>query len=299
MENLKRGYSFLVQAWRMAQADPDLLRPSFYALLAGLAITLLGLPFIILSGMALGDRAFGQVFTGFLGILLLFAQLAVGSVFSAMTVSLVNGYLAEGDGRLERAWQVVRRDWLDILSLAAASTLVGLFRRSAQKQGNARLAGLIGGAAEAIWTEASFLVLPAMVIEDLNLKDAIVRVVQIVREHLLLVTGSWVGVRMVNALIGFLLGAAGVLSGLAAGLGIASLARGAPLVTAIAIGLGVLIASLFIMTAIAVTKYTSTAYHTCLYLWTRDVEQARQMGHSSESVLAPAPLAAALVGSGG
>jgi len=294
MENLKRGYGFLIQAWRMARADSDLLKPSIYALLAGLGITLLSLPLFILSALTLADRTMGQVVTGFLGILLLFAQLATGSLFSAMTIALVHGYLGEGDGRMERAWHIVRRDWLDILSLAAASTLVGIFRRSSQKNGKVSAAGVLGSAVESAWTEAAYLVLPAMIIEDIGLKNAILKVVQILREHLLLVGASWVGVRLVNAILGFLLGAAGLLSGLAVGLGISSLARGAPLATAIAIGLGVLIAGLFIMAAIAAGNYTSTAYHTCLYLWTRDVEEARQLGHSAEAVLAPAPLAAVL-----
>jgi len=294
MDKLKRGYSFLIQAWRMARADPDLIKPSGYTLLAGLVVTLVGLPFIILSGMTLGDRVFGQVITGFLGILLLFAQLAVGYIFSAMTAYLVYSYLSEGDGRMERAWQIVRRDWLDILSLAAASTVVSMARRASQRKGRASLGGMAGGVVETLWTEAAYLVLPAMVIEDINLKDGILRVVQILRDHLMLVGVSWVGVRLVNGLVSFFLGAAGVLCGLGVGFGITALAPGAPLATALAIGLGVLIASLFIMAAVALSSYTSTAYHTCLYLWTREVEEARQMGHSAESVPAPAPLAAAL-----
>lgn len=294
MDNLKRGYSFLMQAWQMAKADPDLVKPSVYSLLAGLIVTVLFLPLIILSGMNLADRVFGQVLTGFLGVLLVFAQLAIGYIFSAMTVHLVYSYLTDGDGDLQKAWQIVRRDWLDILSLAAVSSVVRLFRQNAQKKGKSTLAGAAGGTIEAIWTEASYLVLPAMVIEDFNLKDGILRVVQILRENLLLIGISWVGVRLINGLISFVLGAAGILCGLGIGLGIASLARGATLAVIISIVLGVLVASLFSMAAIVINNYTSTAYHTCLYLWTREVERARQLGHSSESVLAPAPLAAAL-----
>ena len=47
------------------------------------------------------------------------------------------------------------------------------------------------------------------------------------------------------------------------------------------------------MVATVVTSYTSTAYHTCLYLWARDVEKAQASG-STAQVLAPAPLAAVL-----
>ncbi len=54
-----------------------------------------------------------------------------------------------------------------------------------------------------------------------------------------------------------------------------------------------IIATVFIMVATVVTSYTSTAYHTCLYLWARDVEKAQAAG-SSAPVLAPGPLAAVL-----
>jgi hypothetical protein len=138
-----------------------------------------------------------------------------------------------------------------------------------------------------------------MVIEGINLKDALKRAGQIVKDNLLLVGISTVGVRAINGLIGFLLGALGIALGLGAGLGIISLTSVSTLETlrtlrvAGGVGLGVLLAGLFIMVATIVTSYTSTAYHTCLYLWARDVEKARASG-SSIPVQAPAPLAAVL-----
>ena len=84
-----------------------------------------------------------------------------------------------------------------------------------------------------------------------------------------------------------------------AGLGIISLTSNSTLETlrtlgiAGGIGLGVILAGIFIMVATIVTSYTSTAYHTCLYLWARDVEKARASG-SRAPVQAPAPLAAVL-----
>jgi hypothetical protein len=108
-----------------------------------------------------------------------------------------------------------------------------------------------------------------------------------------------VGVRLINGLIGFLLGVVGIVLGLGAGLGFVSLTSSSTLETlrtlgiAGGIGLGVILAGIFIMLATIVTSYTSTAYHTCLYLWARDVEKARASG-SRAPVQAPAPLAAVL-----
>jgi len=94
--------------------------------------------------------------------------------------------------------------------------------------------------------------------------------------------------------IGFLLGATGIALGLGVGLGIVSLTGPEQIFGLVSgIGLGVLIAGVFIMVATVVTSYTATAYHTCLYLWARDVEKAQASGQTAQ-VQAPAPLAAVL-----
>jgi ABC-type transport system involved in multi-copper enzyme maturation permease subunit len=59
------------------------------------------------------------------------------------------------------------------------------------------------------------------------------------------------------------------------------------------IALGMLIFFAFTMVASVISSYTSTAYHTCLYLWARNVEQAQTAGQPIR-VAAPAPLAAVL-----
>jgi hypothetical protein len=217
-----------------------------------------------------------------------------------MTIYLVYGFLAEGDGVMSKAWAIVGREWLNILSLAAASTAVNVLKGAIRGRG--RNTGLNAGrnflsdVIGTVWTEAAFLILPAMVIENINLKNALVRAGGIIKNNLLLVGISTVGVRAVNGLIGFLLGGAGVVLGFGAGLGIITLTSSSTLATfglVTGIGLGVILAGIFIMVATVVTSYTTTAYHTCLYLWARDVEKAQASG-SSAQVLAPAPLAAVL-----
>jgi hypothetical protein len=132
-----------------------------------------------------------------------------------------------------------------------------------------------------------------MVIEDMNLSNAAKRVAQIVKENLLLVGLSTVGVRAVTGLLGFLLGFGGAILGFAVGYGIIAVLGGGTLGLVIGIGLGVLIFLLFTMIGNVIGSYTSTAYHTCLYLWARNVEIA-QKEEQPIRVAAPAPLAAVL-----
>jgi hypothetical protein len=233
-----------------------------------------------------------------LGAILVFVQFVISYVFSAMTVYLIYGYLSEGDGRMDKAWEIVRRDFFDILTLAAASTAVNLLKNLANRNRRGGIGASIARAAtsllEVLWTEAALLILPAMVIDDLNLKEGMTRVLKITKENLLLVGISTVGVRWVTGLIGFVLGVIGLILGFGIFYGLGSLFGFAGVGLVISIALAVLVGSVFIMLASVVSSYTGTAYHTCLYIWAREVEKAQVAGKVSSQVLAPAPLAAVL-----
>jgi hypothetical protein len=294
MDSLRRGWGFLKQSWQMAAADKDLIKPSVYALAAGFIVTLILVIPIGVVSFLLQNLSGGQYVIYILAAILIFVQYLVGYVFSAMTVYLIYGYLAEGDGRMDKAWAIVKRDGWDIASLAAASTAVNLLKSLVRGKGQSGGRNLLAGLIETVWTEAAFLILPAMVIEDLNLKGGIKRATQIIKDNLLLVGISTVGVKTITGLIGFLLGAIGIGLGLGAGLGIVSASPGGSVVGLVGgVTAGILIATPFIMFATVLSTYTGTAYHTCLYLWARQVEQARLAGQPGE-VSAPSPLSAVL-----
>jgi hypothetical protein len=298
MQSFSRGWSFLKQAWQMAFKDKDLLKPSLYALIVGMVVSVIGIIPIIGAAFLFSGSQFGNIVIGLMGAVMLFVQFVVSYVFSAMTVYLIYGYLAEGDGRMDKAWAVVRRDFFDILTLAAASTAVNLLKNFANSRrgGGGIVAGLARGAANllsALWTEASYLILPAMVIDDLNLKDGMGRILNITKQNLLLIGISTVGVRWVTGLIGFVLGFGGLVIALAIGGGAAYLSSGNLVISVIGIAVGALIFFSLVMVASVISSYTSTAYHTCLYIWAREVEKAQVAGQPMR-VAAPGPLAAVL-----
>lgn len=297
MESFSRGWSFLKQAWGMAFKDRDLLKPSVYALVAGMIVSVIGIIPIAIVAVLIGGSQVGNIVMGVLGAIMVFVQFVVTYVFSGMTAYLIFGYLSEGDGRLDHAWGIVRRDFFDILTLAAASTVVNLLRNAANRNRRGGLAsGLVRGAAnlfQVLWTEASYLILPAMVIDDLNLKEGMQRVLKITKENLLLIGISTVGVRWVTGLIGFVLGVGGFLLGFAIGSGAAYLTGGINAISIAGIVIGAFIFFVFVVIASVITSYTSIAYHTCLYIWARDVEKAQTAGQPIQ-VSAPAPLAAVL-----
>lgn len=297
MQSFSRGWSFLKQAWSMAFKDKDLLKPSLYALVVGMIVSVVGIVPIIIAAVLFGDTQFGSIIMAILGAIMIFVQFVVTYVFSAMTIYLIYGYLAEGDGRMDKAWAVVRRDFFDILTLALASTVVNLIRGAAQRNRRGGVvASLARGATnllQALWTEASYLILPAMVIDDLNLKDGMGRVLNITKQNLLLIGISTVGVRWVTGLIGFVLGFTGLILALAIGGGVTYLVGEINVISILAIAAAAFIFFTIVMIASIISSYTSTAYHTCLYLWAREVEKAQVSGQPIP-VAAPAPLAAVL-----
>jgi hypothetical protein len=259
-------------------------------------VSALGLIPILIAVFAFGGSQFGNIVIGILGAIMIFIQFTVSYVFSAMTVYLIYGYLAEGDGRMDKAWAVVRRDFFDILTLAAASTAVNLIKNAANRNRGGIVSGIARGATNllsALWTEASYLILPAMVIDDLNLKEGMQRVLNITKQNLLLIGISTVGVRWVTGLIGFLLGGVGFVIALAIGGGLTYLSGGNAALSIIGIAIGALVFFTFVTVASVISSYTATAYHTCLYIWAREVEKAQVAGQPMR-VAAPGPLAAVL-----
>lgn len=296
MESFSRGWSFLKQAWSMAFKDKDLLKPSVYALIVGMILSVLGIIPIVVVAFLFGE--YSNIVIYVIGAIMVFVQFVVTYVFSGMTIYLIYGYLSEGDGRMDKAWDIVRRDFFDILTLAAVSTVVNLLRSAAQKNRNrgvfGNLAGSATGVLEVLWTQAAFLILPAMIIDDLNLKDGAQRVWKITKENLLLIGISTVGVRFVAGLISFVFGLIGFILAFAIGGGLAWVSGGQTALTIVGIVIGALIFFTFVMVASVFSSYTSTAYHTCLYIWARDAEKAVAEGRELSQVAAPAPLAAAL-----
>ena len=300
MQSFSRGWSFLKQAWSMAFKDKDLIKPSIYALIVGGIVSLVGIiPILIVAFLFEPSTLVGRALLFVFGAILVFTNFIVSYVFSGMTVYLIYEYLTQGNGRMTTAWSIVRRDFFDLAALAAASTVVNMLKSAANRnrqRGGGLAASLLSSATgllEVLWTEVSYLILAAMVIEDVSLVDGAKRVAQIVRDNLLLVGISTVGVRAVTGLIGFVLGAAGALLGFGIGYVIIAILGSGALGLIFGIGLGMLIFFTFTMVASVTSTYTTTAYHTCLYLWAREVEKAQTAGQPIQ-IAAPAPLAAVL-----
>ncbi|MBI2976285.1 MAG: hypothetical protein HYY33_04985 [Chloroflexi bacterium] len=298
-QSLSRGWGFLKQAVSMVAKDRDLIKPSIMAFFANAAVGIVFAVPMVAAAILLGgnDNVVGRVVLGGLGAIMLFVQYTVSYIFSGMTVYLIYGFLSEGDGRMDKALAIIRRDILDIMSLAAASAVVKMLQnalRGRDSRGRVNpIGGLLAGVLEAVWTTATYFVLPAMIIEDLNLPAALKRATYMIKNNLLLVAVSEIGVSAITGFAGFIVVAGSIVAavGLAAGLG--ALGEAALIV---GIVLGVALVALVIAATTVASSYITTAYHTCLFIWAREAEKAQVQGQSVAAVRAPAPIAAVLGG---
>jgi len=288
--SIQRGFGFLGQAIDLGRKDSDLIKPSLYSLLVSAVVAIIGAAPMLVIALLAGDSQPGRISLYVLGALLIFVQYTVAYIFSGMTAYLVYEYLTEGDGRMDRAWAIVRRDGLDLVSLAAASTAVKLVTNALRGRGGRQNMGvsLVAGLLDTVWTTATFFILPAMIIEDLSLPQALKRATYIVKNNFMLVAVTEVGVGTVVGLVGFVLGLAAVALGVLVFLALVNLLLAAAIVVA------VLVAGLPLALITAFTSYVTTAYHTCLFLWAREAEKAVGLGQSAQAARVPAPLAAVL-----
>ena len=293
----KRGWAFFRQAWDMMLTDGDLIKPSVYALFVGAGVSLVALALVGGLMWAVGQAECSGYLLVVLVAVVAFFEYLVAYIFSAMTAYLIYGYLAEGDGRMDRAWNIVRRDFFDLAALAGVSALLAALRQAfsgQQKQKGKRLPRFSSGLLGALWEETAALLLPIMVIDDLPLTEALRRLGQVVEDNLLLVSVSAVGVRSLTRLISFLAYGLGAAAGAAAVWFLVSVTGGAATGWWLGVLSGLALLALIVALATVFTTYIRTAYYTCLYLWAREVEQARRARRPAGTALAPRPLAAAL-----
>lgn len=195
-------------------------------------------------------QAIFYVTTTFIGFLIFY-------VFAGMTVSLVYDHICGKDARIGEAFSLAAKRLPQLALLAVVATVINVLARAFRgKRGRENVIGsIVAGIIERLWTVASFLILPGMMIHNLSLWQGLKRAKDIAAKNLLVVAVGEIAVGMVANLIGFL--------GVAGGVGVGVVVyRVIPKPLFVPVGLGGIIALL----AIAFTIYVKAAYYTCLYV---------------------------------
>lgn len=266
---LALGWQFLKQALILAKENPGLVLPSLYALGANTLIGLfLGLPLAIFYSSNKNSRGDYVIYIALFLVLLL--NYLVTYFFSAVTIHLVYQHLTSGQGDKKQAWAAANNNGITILIVAAVSALVATIRTAIRNQRRGvvgLIARMVIGFIERLWTTATFFILPAIVLEDRKLGDAVGRATYIMRSNLLQLGVGYIGLALLSNLLGFItmLGALGV-----AFLIFITLVKASLLAALILAGL-VIIITLALTTALQ--SYLKIAYYTCLFKWACDSEK--------------------------
>jgi hypothetical protein len=274
MQSLKRGWSFMKAAFRMAGERKKLLAPSLLMILVTIVYYVVWI--VALVAMDAGDWSNGA--KAGIGAAITFGSFLIFYFFCGMTVNMIDVHIKGGEPSLGDGARDAAKNFLAITFLALISTVIEMFAKAARS--NDSLVGkILAGIVEAIWTVVAFLLLPAIIIEDASFGQAMRRVRDIHKNNLLLIGIGEVGVRLVTGLISFvvILGIFGIVY-----VAFTTLTGIAALLVALLVG-GTLFSVL-----IAFNIYLRMAYYTCLYLWAAETEKV------GASARAPGPLGVAL-----
>lgn len=273
IESWKKGWSFMGAAFGMARDNKRLLLPSLYQLFVSLAYFVAWVAALIAIEPQWSDGTWALV----CGIAT-FGSFVIFYFFNGMTVNMIDVHLKGGTPSVAEGAKDAAKNFGAIVFLSIISTVVDQIVRAIRSESSI-VGRLVAGVVEAVWTTMTFLLLPAIIIEDAGFGQAMKRVRALHKGNMLLIGLGEVGVRGVTGLIGFLwfLLIFGVVYASF------SVVGGTPaLVISFVVGGGMF--ALFV----AFSTYLRMAYYTCLYLWAADVERQGQ------SAPAPLPLAIAL-----
>ena len=280
-DGVVRALAFMRASTALMFRDKDLLLPSVFSLLANLVI--IGAAVLVLWRTGLWDRL-GEDNReaswplAVIGVGLSLILYVTTYFFTAMTVHLVDVALRGRDAKLGKAFRDACKNFLAILSLAVISTLVSIITGAMRRRSRGGLGGLAADAIDKVWTVATFLLLPIIILEDVPLKRAGQRARVLHTRQLLPIAVGEIAVTVVMRIVSVVAIVVAVFGSIAA---FRYLGPSAGL-------LAVAGAAMFLAFVMAFTHYVRTAYYTCLYLWAVAREEV------GEEAAVPAPLAAAL-----
>lgn len=273
IESWKKGWSFMKAAFRMAGENKRLLLPSLYQVLLSIVYFVAWVAALVAIDPEWSNGTWIAV-----GAIATFGSFLIFYFFCGVTVNMVDVHLKGGTPSLKEGMADAGKNIVAIMWLSLISTIIDMFARAA-RENDSIVGRIVAAIIEGIWTTLSFLLLPAIIIEDAGFRQSMRRVRELHKGNMMLIGIGEVGVRAITSIAGFLwfLLAFGVMY-----VGISTIGGTPGLVIAI-LGGGTLIAVF-----VAFATYVRMAYYTCLYLWAADVAD------KGEEAPAPLPLAIAL-----
>jgi hypothetical protein len=267
--SFSRAFAFMGQMFSLAKQHKALLKPLMWDAI----ITTPIMAVFTVLGFVIHFHSAGQVY-GFMGAEA-FILYFVDYCCNAITASLMYDFATTGQASMETAGPRVRKALPGILTFAAVSALLDIASTYARER-NDFVAKIVLRVLHAIWTTATYVIMPALVIEGVSFGEAFGRSKKLMDQDPTGVGAGVVAMSITSYVVAiicfplawFLMRALGSIS--------------API--------GMLASMLIINLYWAVSGWMKIAYATCFYMWARECERVGNSDHA----LAPLPLRAAL-----
>lgn len=280
---INAAFGFIKAAYALAFECKTLLIPILLGFVANglLLAAVFGVFWLVTGGnlAALGDDGEGVgVFGSLAAVALAFALQLINTFSLATTVSMVDAYLKGMEPSLKIAMSDAVKNLGGLVALAVVGTIIQMLTNG-MRRNRGMFSRMLAGSVDRLWTVASFLLLPIIMIEDVGLGTALGRAKDLHRRNVLQIAVGEIGLGIVQ----FVIAMGGLLVGFLTYYALAGVLQGAAAV-AVSIGVG-----LFVFMSLGLfNTFARGAYYTCLYLWAVETERA------GETAMVPGPLAAVL-----
>lgn len=267
MGSFFRVFSFMGQVMGMVGKNPMLLGPLAINVLAAVPLHIL---FIVALVLAPAE------YSGLIQIPLMafgcFCLYFIDYFSAGLNTSMVADQVTTGSASLGTAFSRTLKASIGITIFAAVCALFDLLEQVANNQ-RGIVRTILFGILRTIWTTATYVMMPAMVLENLGFIDSFKRSKQLMENDPTQVGVGVVGLGLVTWIISFVFfGAANYLN--------IFLSNNVHPVAG-------LVVSLFLVNAAwALGAYLKSTYYTCYYLWARECERNNQ----ASTQFAPEPL---------
>lgn len=277
MQRLSSAFRFISACFSLALKHARIRRPILHLWMGGIGLLVLWLVPVLVVIALLGVRPLGLVLIGLFISLLLFCLIAWSQITALETCRAFDDLTwinQELPGSSQEKGEYLH--WRQVLLwvfLQPGLAISHLFTQAFRPKHTEKFA----------WLSAAYLMLPVIALEDFNLKEGIDRIKQLLRDRLIRFHPSHVGVRSLTGAVHWVLTVSGVLLGVLVGLKIADFQTATLLSRFLAAVVSILIAGVCALLGLSISSYNRACYHTALYQWVLNVENARMSGDASQS----------------
>lgn len=267
---LFRTFKFMGEVLGMVKSNPRLLAPVAINLAVAVPVNIV---VALLYGF-LSDSFIGLIFLP-IGLILLYF---IDYFCNGLACSLIYDQVTTGDAQLGPATKRTLKAVPGIVVFATISGILDLLTSYAQER-NDIVGRILLGIVRSIWTTATYVVMPSMVVEGLGFFPAFKRSKELMMNDPTQVGVGYIGIGFITSVLGFVtIGSAYFLSNLVS-------------------GVSTILAGIIFFTMVnvywAVSGYLRITYYTCFYLWASQCVSAGR----PDPELAPAPLRNAMAAS--